>query len=118
MVANSKVILNLVGPYRQNGSFRLAELCSQQGTHYADLSGESDFNAHLQRSLDAPAKASGAILIPSSGYDSILSDLATYLGVRRVRQLAAAKGIEVDAVEARCGNAMAGSVSRWQRPML
>ncbi|CAO1618498.1 unnamed protein product [Parajaminaea phylloscopi] len=111
MVANSKVILNLVGPYRQHGSFRLAELCAQQGTHYADLSGESDYSARIQQNLDSIAAKSGAILLPSSGFDSIPCDVATYLGVRRVRQLAAERGLDVDAVEARSGTHMAGSFS-------
>lgn len=111
LVSQSKVVLNLVGPYRLNGSYRLAELCAQEGTHYADLSGESDFNAQLQQHADPIAKKSGAILMPSSGYDSIPTDLATYLGVRRVRQLAAQAGLQVEAVEARSGNAIAGGVS-------
>lgn len=111
MVQQSACILNLVGPYELNGSFRLAKLCAEMGTSYTDLSGESAFNARLQSELDEAAKKSGAILIPSVGYDSVPLDMAAYLGVRRVRDLAAKRNIELGAVQVKAGNSCMGGFS-------
>ncbi|PWN26834.1 hypothetical protein BDZ90DRAFT_193116 [Jaminaea rosea] len=111
MVQQSAVILNLVGPYELNGSFRLAKLCAELGTSYTDLSGESKFNARLQSELDETAKKSGSIIIPSVGYDSIPLDVTAYLGARRVRELAAKKSIDLAELQVKAGNSCMGGFS-------
>ena len=57
----------------------LVEACAEAGTNYADLTGETLF---MRRSIDAAderAKASGARIVHTCGFDSIPSDLGVLL---------------------------------------
>lgn len=112
MVKQSRVVMNLVGPYSDYGSFHLAELCAQHGVSYTDLSGESLYNKNLVEKLHKTAKKSGATLLPSVGYDSLPADLSVYLGARRVLENAEKKGAQVGHMEATVGGSVMGSVSR------
>lgn len=111
LARQSRVVLNLVGPYVQHGSAKLAALCVEHHTHYTDLSGETSYNMHLVEALHAKAKANGVVLAPSVGYDSLPPDLATYLGVRALRSLAAKRGIELAHVQALSGHFLQGGAS-------
>ena len=64
----------------------LVTACAKAGTHYADLTGEVGFVRDVIDSLDETAKASGARIVNSCGFDSIPSDLGVFAladGVRR-----------------------------------
>ncbi|PWN20126.1 hypothetical protein BCV69DRAFT_220498 [Microstroma glucosiphilum] len=111
MVKQSRVVMNLVGPYSDYGSFHLAELCAQHGVSYTDLSGESLYNKNLVEKLHETAKKSGATLLPSVGYDSLPADLSVYLGARRVLENAEKKGAQVGHIEATAGGSVMGSAS-------
>ena len=57
----------------------LVGACAAAGTHYADLTGEVLF---VRRSIDAlrrPARATGARIVHSCGFDSMPSDLGVLL---------------------------------------
>lgn len=107
MVQSSRVVVNLVGPYSDYGSFHLAELCAKHGTSYTDLSGESAYNAKLVESLQTIAQKTGSVLAPSVGYDSLPPDLAVSLGIREVLS----KGQNVHHIEAVAGHHVMGSAS-------
>ena len=51
------------------------QACAEAGTHYADLTGEVLFMRETIDRFDAPARASGARIVHSCGFDSIPSDL-------------------------------------------
>ena len=53
----------------------LVEACAAAGTHYADLTGETLFMRETIERFDAPAKASGARIVHTCGFDSIPSDI-------------------------------------------
>lgn len=74
MVDQTKVVLTTVGPYQLYGS-ELVGLCAKSGTDYVDLCGESVWMRHMIDAYEADAKASGARIVFSCGFDSIPSDL-------------------------------------------
>lgn len=74
LVRQTKVIITTVGPYQRYGEV-LATACAQEGTDYVDLCGEPAWMAQMIRKLEAPAKASGARIVFSCGFDSIPFDL-------------------------------------------
>jgi len=74
MAQSTRVVATTVGPYFRYG-LPLAAACAAAGTHYADLTGEILF---MRRTIDADhatARASGARIVHTCGFDSIPSDL-------------------------------------------
>jgi len=74
LVAQARVVITTVGPYQLHGQ-ALALACAQAGTDYVDLCGEPGWMAQMIPQLDAPARASGARIVFSCGFDSIPFDL-------------------------------------------
>ena len=52
--------------------------CAAHGTHYCDLTGEVPWMRRMIDGHDATAKASGARIVHTCGFDSIPSDLGTW----------------------------------------
>jgi short subunit dehydrogenase-like uncharacterized protein len=85
LASRTKVVASTVGPYLRYG-LPLVRACAASGTHYADLTGETVF---VRRSIDAAheiARASGARIVHSCGFDSIPSDLGVGLTAERAAQ--------------------------------
>src|SRR3954468_14579212 len=74
LAARATVVATTVGPYRRYGA-ALVEACAAAGTHYADLTGETLFMRDTIQRFDLPAKASGARIVHTCGFDSIPSDM-------------------------------------------
>jgi short subunit dehydrogenase-like uncharacterized protein len=74
LVARARTVITTVGPYQLYGK-PLALACAQAGTDYVDLCGEPGWMAHMIPLLEAPARASGARIVFSCGFDSIPFDL-------------------------------------------
>lgn len=74
LVARAKTVITTVGPYQLYGQ-PLAMACAQAGTDYVDLCGEPAWMAQMIPLLEAPARASGARIVFSCGFDSIPFDL-------------------------------------------
>jgi short subunit dehydrogenase-like uncharacterized protein len=66
-----------VGPYQLYGS-DLVAACAEAGTDYLDLSGEPNWMAETIATYDATARASGARIVHSCGFDSIPFELGVY----------------------------------------
>ena len=77
MAARTKVMITTVGPYQLYGSGLLAA-CAEAGTDYVDLSGEPGWMHDMIGAHQATAKASGARIVHSCGFDSIPFDLGVY----------------------------------------
>ncbi|MCB9683286.1 MAG: saccharopine dehydrogenase NADP-binding domain-containing protein [Alphaproteobacteria bacterium] len=78
LAASTKAVCTTVGPYLAHG-LPLVVACAAAGTHVCDLTGEVPF---IRRSIDAchdAARSSGARIVHCCGYDSIPSDLGTYM---------------------------------------
>ncbi len=74
MVARTKVVLTTVGPYQLYGN-ELVAACAKAGTDYVDLCGEPAWMRHMVDAHHETARASGARITFSCGFDSIPFDL-------------------------------------------
>ncbi len=77
MVRRAAVVLTTVGPYQLYGS-DLVRACAEAGTDYVDLCGEPAWMHDMIAAHQDAAKASGARIVFSCGFDSIPFDLGVY----------------------------------------
>jgi short subunit dehydrogenase-like uncharacterized protein len=77
LARQTKVVVTTVGPYQLYGD-ALVAACARTGTDYVDLTGESHWIAKMLAAHEAEAKASGARIVFSCGFDSIPFDLGVY----------------------------------------
>ena len=78
MVDACKVVITTVGPYQLYGN-ELVKQCAELGTDYVDLTGEPSWMHETIAQYSEAAKASGARIVHSCGFDSIPFDLGVYL---------------------------------------
>ncbi len=78
MAKRASVILTTVGPYQLYGN-ELVAACVANGTDYTDLCGEPAWMRQKIDEHDAAAKASGARICFSAGFDSIPFDLGVLM---------------------------------------
>lgn len=74
LVAQTRLVLTTVGPYQLYGS-ALVAACAAAGVDYVDLCGEPAWMRRMIDAHEASARASGARIVFSCGFDSIPSDL-------------------------------------------
>lgn len=77
MVARGKAIVTTVGPYQLYGE-PLVAACAAAGSDYLDLAGEPVWMAEMIGRHDAAARASGARILFSCGFDSIPFELGVF----------------------------------------
>ncbi|KAF9445482.1 hypothetical protein P691DRAFT_777529 [Macrolepiota fuliginosa MF-IS2] len=85
-VKSTRVVINTVGPYWRWGT-PVVEACAKHGVHYVDLTGEGVWIRHIILQYDFVANKTGAIIVPSCGYDSIPSDVTAYLANKTLKSL-------------------------------
>lgn len=78
MTGATKVVVTTVGPYQLYGN-ELVASCVKNGTGYADLCGEPGWMRQKIDAHHAAAKASGAHITFSCGFDSIPFDLGVLM---------------------------------------
>src|SRR5882757_8318917 len=77
MVRRAKAVVTTVGPYQLYGD-KLVAACVAAGTDCLDLTGEPNWMAKVIGEHDAAAKASGARIVHSCGFDSIPVELGVW----------------------------------------
>src|SRR6195256_5199312 len=77
MVDQTRLVLSTVGPYQLYGS-ELVAACAASGTDYLDLCGEPLWMRQMIDAHEATAKASGARIVFSCGFDSIPFELGVF----------------------------------------
>ena len=77
MARRAKAIITTVGPYQLYGD-PLVEACVDAGTDCLDLTGEPNWMHEVIRRCDDRAKASGARIVHSCGFDSIPFELGVW----------------------------------------
>jgi short subunit dehydrogenase-like uncharacterized protein len=77
MVDQAKSIISTVGPYQLYGNDLLAA-CATSGTDYLDLCGEPVWMRQMIDKHEATAKASGARIVFSCGFDSVPFELGAF----------------------------------------
>jgi short subunit dehydrogenase-like uncharacterized protein len=84
MASRAKVVITTVGPYQLYGE-ALVAACVRTGTDYVDLCGEPAWMAAMIKKYEADAKASGARIVFSCGFDSIPFDGGVYFLQREAK---------------------------------
>jgi short subunit dehydrogenase-like uncharacterized protein len=77
MVAQTKSVMTTVGPYQLYGG-DLLTACVASGTDYIDLCGEPVWMRQMIDKHEAQAKASGARIVFSCGFDSVPFELGAF----------------------------------------
>lgn len=85
IVAQTRVLLTTAGPFALYAN-ALVDACVRFRTHYVDITGETPWVRSLIDRYHAQAAADGTRIIPCCGFDSIPSDLGSYLVVRHLQQ--------------------------------
>lgn len=86
IVSQTRVILTTAGPFALYGN-ALVDACVRFKTHYVDITGETPWVRTLIDRYHEQAAIDGTRIIPCCGFDSVPSDLGTYLVVRRLQEL-------------------------------
>lgn len=83
LAARTRVIASAVGPYLRYGQ-EVVRACAEEGTHYADLTGEVLFVRWSMDEVAERARETGARIVHACGFDSIPSDLGVLVTAERV----------------------------------
>ncbi|WP_461030132.1 saccharopine dehydrogenase family protein, partial [Streptomyces sparsus] len=83
LAADTRVVATTVGPYQQYGE-PLAAACAEEGTDYADLTGEPEFADTVFLRHHERARVTGARLVHACGFDSVPYDLGVLYTVRQL----------------------------------
>src|SRR4030088_3461187 len=85
MVNQTRLVLSTVGPYQLYGS-DLVAACAASGTDYLDLCGEPVWMRQMIDAHEATAKASGARIVFSCGFDSVPFELGAFFVQQEARR--------------------------------
>ncbi|HEX7841659.1 MAG TPA: saccharopine dehydrogenase NADP-binding domain-containing protein, partial [Kofleriaceae bacterium] len=77
LARRTTVVCTTAGPFARYGS-ELVAACAEAGTHYCDLTGEVPWMRGMIDAHHARARASGARIVHTCGFDSIPSDLGCW----------------------------------------
>jgi short subunit dehydrogenase-like uncharacterized protein len=77
MVDQTRSVLSTVGPYQLYGT-DLVAICAATGTDYLDLCGEPVWMRQMIDAHEAAARASGARIVFSCGFDSVPFELGAF----------------------------------------
>ena len=86
-VRRADVLVDLAGPYTRLAPPVLAA-CVAEGTHYVDVTGESQLVHRTDRELHGAARAAGVALVHTAGFEALPADVL----VDAARRHAAARG--------------------------
>jgi short subunit dehydrogenase-like uncharacterized protein len=86
MVGQAKSVISTVGPYQFYGNELLAA-CVASGTDYFDLCGEPLWMREMIDKHEAAAKASGARIVFSCGFDSVPFELGAFYVQEEARRV-------------------------------
>ena len=85
IVSQTRVLLNTAGPFALYGD-AIVDACVRYHAHYVDITGETPWVKGLIDRYHVRAAADGTRIIPCCGFDSVPSDLGTYLLVRHLQR--------------------------------
>ncbi|KJC35980.1 saccharopine dehydrogenase [Bradyrhizobium sp. LTSP885] len=94
MVAQTKSVISTVGPYQLYGN-ELIATCVEAGTDYLDLCGEPVWMRQMIDKHEAAAKASGARIVFSCGFDSVPFELGTLFVQEEAKRVIGAPALRV-----------------------
>jgi short subunit dehydrogenase-like uncharacterized protein len=83
LAASARVVISTVAPYIEYGE-PLVAACAQAGTHYLDITAESEFVDLMYVRHHEQASANAARIVHSCGFDSVAYDLGAYFTVKHL----------------------------------
>lgn len=98
LVRDTRAVVTTAGPFRRYGS-PVVEFCAKFGTHYADITGETDWTETMMKRWNSKAKETGAKIISFCGCDSIPWDLSVYQLAQTLQNEVNEDLISVDCVD-------------------
>ena len=110
MVARTRVLLNVAGPFALYGN-TIVDACVRLRTHYVDITGETVWVKSLIDRYHERAAAEGTRVIPFCGFDSVPSDLGSYLLVRHLQRTCGVECQQVNAYFQMYGGFNGGTVA-------
>jgi short subunit dehydrogenase-like uncharacterized protein len=84
-VSQARVVLSTAGPFALYGT-SVVDACVRHRTHYVDITGETRWAREMITRYFGRAALDGTRIIPFCGFDSIPSDLGTFLLVRYLQE--------------------------------
>ena len=94
MIEQTKSVISTVGPYQLYGNDLLAA-CAASGIDYFDLCGEPVWMRQMIDAHEATAKASGARIVFSCGFDSVPFELGAFFVQEEARRAFGAPALRV-----------------------
>src|ERR1700690_1588671 len=94
MIDQTRSVISTVGPYQLYGS-ELVAACAATGTDYLDLCGEPVWMRQMMDAHEAAAKASGARIVFSCGFDSVPFELGALFVQEEARRMVGAPAAHV-----------------------
>ncbi len=85
LVDNTQVVLTTAGPFARFGE-SLVRACVTRGVDYVDITGETIWIKRMIDRYHDRAVQSGARIVPCCGFDSVPSDLGTWILVDHLRK--------------------------------
>lgn len=76
MCEKTKLLINVVGPYRYYGE-NVIRSCIKSSTHYVDITGEPLFIEKMEKEYNEESKNKKIIIVNSCGFDSIPADIGS-----------------------------------------
>jgi len=117
MCVRGRTIMTTVGPYQLYGS-NLVAACAEAGTSYVDLCGEPLWMREMIDAHAGAAKASGARIVFSCGFDSIPFDLGVWTLQQIVRERTGKPAARIRCrVRSMKGGASGGTVASMKATM-
>lgn len=110
LAKSARVVLSTAGPFALYGS-ALVAACVKHGTHYVDITGETPWVADMIALHHAQAAKEGTRIIPFCGFDSVPSDLGTYLMVQAMQQRHGQACVDVKAAFSLKGGVNGGTLA-------
>lgn len=83
MISSTKVIITTAGPFSKYGS-DVVRICASLGTHYCDITGETDFCRDMIDKYDDVAHQTGACIVHFCGHDCIPWDLSVLIASKEL----------------------------------
>lgn len=81
LAKSARVVLSTAGPFALYGS-ALVAACVKHGTHYVDITGETPWVSGLIARHHDQAAQDGTRIVPFCGFDSVPSDIGSWLMTR------------------------------------
>lgn len=111
LCAQARVVVSTVGPYALYGE-PLIKVCSETGTDYCDLTGETQWIRKMVEKYESTARQSGARIVHCCGFDSVPSEMGVWFLQQQARRQWGAPATHVKMrIKALKGGASGGTVA-------